>query len=45
MNADHGEAVELYATALLGLSAGDWRLTGIDPRRDRPRRRDNARPA
>ena len=31
MNADHGEAVKLYATALLGLSDGDWRLTGIDP--------------
>jgi putative heme iron utilization protein len=31
MNADHGKAVALYATALLGLPAGDWRLTGIDP--------------
>ena len=31
MNADHAEAVRLYATALLGLAEGDWRLTGIDP--------------
>jgi putative heme iron utilization protein len=31
MNADHGEAVKLYATVLLGLPDGDWRLTGIDP--------------
>ncbi len=31
MNADHGETVRLYATVLLGLTDGDWRLTGIDP--------------
>lgn len=31
MNADHRDAVGLYATALLGQPAGDWRLTGIDP--------------
>ena len=31
MNADHGEAANLYATALLGLPESDWRLTGIDP--------------
>ena len=31
MNADHGEAVRLYATRLLGEAEGDWRMTGIDP--------------
>lgn len=31
MNADHADAVDLYATALLGQSGGGWRLTGIDP--------------
>lgn len=31
MNADHADAVGLYATALLGLAAGDWRLSGCDP--------------
>lgn len=31
MNADHAEAVGLYATRLLGLPPGDWRMTGIDP--------------
>lgn len=30
MNADHSEAVQLYATRLLGLAAGDWKMTGID---------------
>ncbi len=30
MNADHADAVQLYATRLLGLPAGDWRMTGID---------------
>jgi hypothetical protein len=30
MNADHGDAVELYATRLLGRTAGGWRLTGVD---------------
>lgn len=31
MNEDHLDATALYATALLGEAAGDWRLTGIDP--------------
>ncbi len=31
MNADHAEAVSLMATRLLGMPAGDWRLTGVDP--------------
>lgn len=31
MNADHGDAIELYATQLLGAPAGAWRLTGCDP--------------
>ncbi|MFI5012129.1 MAG: HugZ family protein [Hyphomicrobiales bacterium] len=31
MNADHAEAIGLYATALLGAEAGRWRLVGIDP--------------
>jgi heme iron utilization protein len=31
MNEDHAEAVELYATKLLGGEAGAWRVTGIDP--------------
>lgn len=31
MNADHGDVVALYATALLGQPAGAWRLSGIDP--------------
>jgi putative heme iron utilization protein len=31
MNADHPDVVRLYATALLGLPDGDWRLTGLDP--------------
>ena len=31
INADLAQAIGLYATVLLGLSAGDWRLTGIDP--------------
>ena len=30
MNEDHADAVGLYATNLLGLAAGDWRMTGID---------------
>jgi putative heme iron utilization protein len=30
MNADHAEAVRLYATRLLGRPDGDWRMTGID---------------
>jgi heme iron utilization protein len=31
MNADHAEAVQLYATGLLGLAEARWRCTGIDP--------------
>ena len=31
MNADHAEAVRLYATKLLGAADGAWRLTGLDP--------------
>ena len=31
MNADHADALELYATKLLGAEAGAWRMTGIDP--------------
>jgi heme oxygenase (biliverdin-IX-beta and delta-forming) len=31
MNADHAEAIRLYATKLLGADDGAWRLTGIDP--------------
>lgn len=31
MNEDHGEAVGLYATRLLGQPAAAWRMTGIDP--------------
>jgi heme iron utilization protein len=31
MNADHADAVALYATKLLGRAAGDWRMTGVDP--------------
>jgi heme iron utilization protein len=31
MNEDHAEAVQLYATRLLGAEDGKWRLTGLDP--------------
>jgi heme iron utilization protein len=31
MNADHRDAMNLYATKLLGAEAGDWRCTGCDP--------------
>jgi putative heme iron utilization protein len=31
MNSDHADAVVLYATALAGAEAGDWRMSGIDP--------------
>lgn len=30
MNEDHADAVGLYATGLLGLAPGEWRMTGID---------------
>jgi heme iron utilization protein len=31
MNADHRDAMNLYATRLLGAAEGDWRCTGCDP--------------
>jgi heme iron utilization protein len=31
MNADHREAMNLYATRLLGAASGDWSCTGCDP--------------
>jgi putative heme iron utilization protein len=31
MNADHCEAMNLYATSLLGAQPADWRCTGCDP--------------
>jgi hypothetical protein len=31
MNADHREAMSLYATRLLGAGPADWRCTGCDP--------------
>lgn len=31
MNQDHADAIQLYATKLLGLDAGDWKMTGVDP--------------
>ncbi|MDQ0395415.1 HugZ family pyridoxamine 5'-phosphate oxidase [Labrys monachus] len=31
MNADHADAVRLYATRLLGGRDGPWRMTGLDP--------------
>jgi putative heme iron utilization protein len=31
MNADHADAVQLYATRLLGRSGDGWTLTGCDP--------------
>jgi putative heme iron utilization protein len=31
MNADHADALELYATALGDGAPGRWRMTGIDP--------------
>ena len=30
MNADHSDAVRLYATRLLGLDDGPWRIVGLD---------------
>ncbi len=30
MNADHSDAVRLYATQLLGLADGPWRIVGLD---------------
>jgi heme oxygenase (biliverdin-IX-beta and delta-forming) len=31
MNEDHRDALNLYATKLLGAAAGEWRCTGCDP--------------
>ena len=31
MNTDHREALDLYATRLLGAAAGNWRCSGTDP--------------
>ena len=31
MNADHRDAMNLYATRLLGAEAADWSCTGCDP--------------
>lgn len=31
MNADHADTMNLYATRLLGSTAGEWRCTGCDP--------------
>jgi putative heme iron utilization protein len=31
MNADHADAVALYATKLAGRAPGDWSMTGVDP--------------
>ncbi len=31
MNADHADALDLYATRLIGRAGTGWRLTGIDP--------------
>ena len=31
MNGDHGEAVRLYATKILGAPEGAWRCVGCDP--------------
>ena len=31
MNADHGDAVQLYARNLLGRAGEGWKMTGIDP--------------
>jgi putative heme iron utilization protein len=31
LNADHRDAIDLYATRLLGADAAEWRCTGCDP--------------
>src|SRR4051812_13871308 len=31
MNTDHADATRLYATKLLGLDDGAWRISGVDP--------------
>jgi len=30
MNDDHADAIQLYATRLLGRAEGDWQMTGVD---------------
>jgi putative heme iron utilization protein len=30
MNQDHGDAIQLYASKLLGLPGGPWQMTGLD---------------
>ena len=42
MNADHRDALSLYAERLLHRPRGDWRLTGIDPHGIDLRRDDDA---
>ena len=42
MNEDHAEALRLYATRLLGLADGDWKMTGTVPGRHRFARRELA---
>ena len=31
MNEDHADAIELYATRVLGQAGGSWRVIGVDP--------------
>ena len=31
MNADHRDAIRLYATKMAGMPDGDWRMSGLDP--------------
>src|SRR6185295_4953880 len=31
MNEDHADAIQLYATKLLGAGEGAWRISGLDP--------------
>nr|WP_295133739.1 DUF2470 domain-containing protein [uncultured Reyranella sp.] len=31
MNADHADAIQLYAAKLIGLAGDGWKMTGIDP--------------
>src|SRR5204863_5327428 len=31
MNADHADAIRLYATKLLGADDGEWRMISVDP--------------
>src|SRR5262249_20366445 len=31
MNADHADAIRIYATKLLGSDDGEWRMTRADP--------------